>query len=165
MLPDAPYHYACDGKWWDHHYKAVKAGFSGQSYTINDLEHPERNPKSEYELNRYNSTYGDGLGEKSLHYGAAGGGNSGFQAVNLAYLLGAKTIILLGFDMFGTHYFGKHPGNLDVSSPFKSFMHSFELIDTEKHGIEIINCTRSTALTCFPKMSLESALSSEPAQA
>lgn len=78
--------------------------------------------------------------------------------MNLAYLLGAKTIILLGFDMFGSHYFGKHPASLDVASPFKAFIHSFELIDCKKHDIEIINCTRSTALNCFPKMKLESVL-------
>ncbi|MFV1983009.1 MAG: hypothetical protein ACC657_05650 [Thiohalomonadales bacterium] len=90
-----------------------------------------------------------------IHYGVSGGGNSGYQAVNLAYILGAKTILLLGFDMFGDHYFGKHPKTLVNGSPFDMFIKSFESITKD---IEIINCTRKTALNCFPKMSLESVL-------
>lgn len=90
-----------------------------------------------------------------IHYGIPSGGNSGFQAVNLAYILGAKTILLLGFDMHGDHYFGKHPKKLDVCSPFNNFIKSFETITKD---VEIINCTRKTNLNCFPKMRIESVL-------
>jgi len=155
MLPDAPYHYACDGKWWDIHYSDVKAGYKGVSHTIDDVDHPDRNPKPEYDLIRLKSKQSGGLGKEYIHYGVSGGGNSGFQAVNLAYQMGAGTIILLGFDMFGTHYFGKHPLKLDVNSPFKAFIQSFESITQD---IEIINCTRSTALTCFKRQRLEDIL-------
>jgi hypothetical protein len=60
--------------------------------------------------------------------------------------------LLLGFDMFGDHYFGKHPDTLLCNSPFKDFIRSFESI---KQDVEIINCTRKTALNCFKKMRLE----------
>ena len=155
-MPDAPYHYACDASWWGVHYQAVKNGFKGNSYTINDLEHPSRNPDKKYDLIRMNSKYADGLGKRFIHYGTGGGGNSGFQAVNLAHILGAKTILLLGFDMFGTHYFGDHPPGLANSSPYSQFIKSFERIDQTK--IEIINCTRQTALECFPRKSLDDVL-------
>lgn len=90
-----------------------------------------------------------------IHYGIPGGGNSGFQAVNLAYMLGAKTILLLGFDMFGEHFFGKHPDKLDVPSPFKTFIESFNTITKD---VEIINCSRMTDLNCFPRMRIQSVL-------
>lgn len=135
----------------------MKAHFKGKSYTINDIDDPKRNPDPKYDLIRMDSCYADkgDLGEKLIHYGLPGGGNSGFQAVNLAYIMGAKTILLLGFDMFGTHFFGKHPPKLDVMSPFRNFIESFASI---KKDVEIINCSRQTALDCFPKMPIESVL-------
>jgi hypothetical protein len=75
--------------------------------------------------------------------------------------MGAQTILLLGFDMCGDHFFGKHPAGLANGSPFPAFIKSFESITED---VEIINCTRLTALNCFPKMSLESALSSAQGQ-
>ena len=131
----------------------MEAGFKGQSYTINDVD-SSLNPDKKYDLIRIDSKNGDGLGENCLHYG----GNSGYQAVNLAYLLGAKTIILLGFDMFGTHYFGDHDKSLNNGSPYSQFIKAFETIDPEKHGIEIINCSRQTAMECFPRTTLENVL-------
>lgn len=112
------------------------------------------NPNKDYDLTRIDSKNGDGLGEDCLHYG----GNSGYQAVNLAYLLGAKTILLLGFDMFGEHYFGKHPDNLNNASPYQSFINSFGTINPKKHGIEIINCSRQTALEHFPRTTISALL-------
>ena len=100
------------------------------------------------------SKEGKGLGRDCIHYG----GNSGYQAVNLAYLLGAKTILLLGFDMFGTHYFGKHPDTLVSDSPYKKFMQSFETIDPRQYGIEIINCSRQSALEHFTRHSIDEVL-------
>lgn len=139
----------------------MKAGFKGQSYTINDLEDTKRNPDKKYDLIRKDSKHGAGLSKEFIHYGLPGGGNSGFQAINLAYHLGAKTIILLGFDMFGGHYFGNHPQELAQGSPFNGFIESMKTINE----VEIINCSRMTVLDCFPRMRIESVLSSEPAPA
>lgn len=156
-MPDAPFHYACDSRWWDRYYDDVKAGFNGESYTINDKD-KSLNPSDKYDLIRCNSRHGNSLSKEFIHYGVQGGGNSGYQAVNLAYQKGAKVILLLGFDMHGDHFFGKHPRGLNGNSPFNSFIESFKTIDCKTLGIEIINCTRKTALNCFPKMNLESAL-------
>ncbi len=155
MVPDAPYHYACDKKWWAKYYDEVKAGYPGESYTIDDIETPSNNPDADYSLHRVPSRQLPDFGSDIIHYGVSGGGNSGFQAANLAYIKGAKTILLLGFDMFGTHYFGPHPKGLDVASPFKRFIESFESITKD---IEIINCSRQTALHCFPRMGIDDLL-------
>ncbi len=87
------------------------------------------------------------------------GGNSGYQAVNLAYLLGARRILLLGFDMCiegkKRHWFGDHPGKLNMASNYKNFARAFESIVPAKYGIEILNLSRRTALDCFPRHNLE----------
>lgn len=60
--------------------------------------------------------------------------------------------------MFGTHYFGDHPKNLNNDSPYQSFIKSFETIDPKKHGIEIINCSRQSALECFSRNLIDEVL-------
>lgn len=155
ILPNAQFHYACDCAWWDIHYDNVKKIFNGLSYTINDISNDKINPNKDYDLIRVRSMQSPDLGQKMIHYGVSGGGNSGYQAINLAYILGAKTIVLLGFDMCGDHFFGKHPNGLRNESPYRQFIQSFESI-TKK--IEIINCTRRTALNCFPKMCINDVL-------
>ncbi len=86
------------------------------------------------------------------------GNNSGYQAINLAYHFGAKRIILLGYDMTGqgNHWFGKHEGpGLSRNTNYESYVQHFETIKPESYGIEIVNCSRITALNCFPKRRLE----------
>ena len=87
------------------------------------------------------------------------GSNSGYQAINLAYLLGATRIILLGFDMSNhsglSHFFGDHPDEFAGGSDPKRFIAGVNTIKPEDYGIEIINCSRVTELDAFPRMSLE----------
>jgi len=100
------------------------------------------------------------------------GQNSGYQAVNLAYLLGATRILLLGYDMQmkgdQRHWFGAHPPPMEVGSNYPAFLQCFATIKPAEYGIEIWNVTRETALQCFPLYDLDecyAALSSAPAQA
>ena len=82
------------------------------------------------------------------------GDNSGYQAINLALLLGAERIILLGFDLMMTgtqrHWFGDHPDPMNVTSNYPGFISHFATIKPEEYGLEIWNCSRRTALNCFP---------------
>ncbi len=90
------------------------------------------------------------------------GDNSGYQAVNLAYLLGAERIILLGFDQMVTgkqrHWFGDHPGHMNVESNYPACIKHFQSIKPEAYGIEILNCSRRTALNHFPCHALDEVL-------
>lgn len=102
-----------------------------------------------------------GLGEHELH----SGGNSGYMAVNLAYLWGARRIMLLGFDMQAgpageKHFDGDHPAPLVQVMPFASWVRAFDLMATDlaKRGAVVINCTRRTALACFRCAPLEDEL-------
>ena len=87
------------------------------------------------------------------------GSNSGYAAINLAFHMGAKTIVLLGYDMRmkgnQRHWFNDRPEVLNIGSCYNQFIQSLNTIDTKKHGIEILNASRRTALTCFPLVDLE----------
>lgn len=93
-----------------------------------------------------------------------GGGNSGHQAIHLAATFGAKKIVLLGFDMQRTggkeHWHGRHEGNLPNGKGFPGWMKSLAFLarDLEKMGVEVINCTRQTALRCFKMGKLDETL-------
>jgi hypothetical protein len=93
--------------------------------------------------------------------GLATGQNGGYQAVNLAYLAGASRVLLLGYDMHGTHWFGEHPRKT-VHSHYSMFMGRFarlaRFMPRLPRKFEVINCTPGSALTCFPRMELEQAL-------
>ena len=98
-----------------------------------------------------------GLHHQSLGWNA----NTGATAVNLALLLGAKRIFLLGFDMKLSKD-GKanwHQNTLDKpdSGIYETkFIPGFERLqkDLEKKfpGKEIINITDDSALNLFPKV-------------
>ena len=91
------------------------------------------------------------------------GGHSGFQAINLAVHLGASRIVLLGYDTQPTggrdHYFGAHPHGYKM--PFDMFRWLFPSIvaPLEALGVAIVNCSRETALDCFPRRPLHEGLS------
>lgn len=86
------------------------------------------------------------------------GGNSGFQAFNLAVLFGAKRILLLGYDMQGSHFFGEHPGALRKTQDYSTWLRRFATVPPMLRDVEVINCTRATALKCFPQATLEAVL-------
>lgn len=82
--------------------------------------------------------------------------NSGLMAMHLAHSKGANKIILIGFDMHGTHYFGKHTAkwgrhshDVLANTTDKRFQqHIAEF--RQWQGCEVINCTPDSALKHFP---------------
>lgn len=157
LAPWADCLYACDAKWWHWHH-GVKA-FTNPKWS---MDHSA--------WNGYRVLYPDvrllrNAGPDGLEHqptGLKSGRNSGYQAINLAYHYGAKRIVLLGYDMQmsggKSHYFGEHPNN--QRSPYDRFRRAFETIKKPlmKRGIEVINCTRRSALNTFPKADLREVL-------
>jgi hypothetical protein len=147
--------YACDGHWWDWHaHRPELQNFKGRKIT------QDEDAAKRYRLEHIASVDRPGLSKDPayIHQGQ----NSGIQAINLAYHFGATRIVLLGFDMQDqdgvTHWFGSHP---DGSAPkWRRLMPLFESVaeDARRMGIEIVNATRQTALTCFPRIPLSSLL-------
>jgi hypothetical protein len=147
--------YACDGDWWDKYIGDVLLRFKGELWT-QDVP-----ASSKYGLNRIVGDKADGLGKDKVHYGA----NSGYQAINLAYLFGARKIIILGLDCKRgpngeSHHHGDHPSGLNKEMPIKTWLKNFPKLaeDLKIEGVEVINATRDTALECFNKVNLEEAL-------
>ena len=88
--------------------------------------------------------------------GLIAGSNSGLLGMEVAVHLGATSLILLGFDMKGTHYFGPHQGSLRNTTAHRFEAFKRDLANFKK--VPVINCTPDSALECFPKMDLACAL-------
>lgn len=93
-----------------------------------------------------------------------GGGNSGFQAVNLAAQFGARRIVLLGFDMCivprgKLHHHGAHSS--PMRNPTERLLAEWaktlngQAAALEAHGVEVVNASRNSALAAFPKMNVQ----------
>lgn len=105
---------------------------------------------------------GPDLGLSSDRAALALGGHSGYQAINLAVHLGARTVVLLGYDIQPAHgrdhYFGAHPHR--QSPPYELFLQRFPTIvePLRALGVEVVNASRATALELFPRRPLAEAL-------
>lgn len=142
--------FAMDGKWWN-----AKPGDSG--FTSFALE-----AKATFKgrLVTASQSYKTHKIEFSRHVTF---GNTGAGAIHWAYHNGARRIILLGYDCQKTggkaHHHGDHPKPLYNALTMSSWPDQFKrLADALKGKAEIINCSRETALKCFPRMPLEDAL-------
>ena len=152
LAPWADVLYACDERWWTWH-KGVKS-FAGLKYSLQ---------KSSLKWRGVQVLQNTGpIGLERKPNGLKTGKNSGYQAMNLAFHLGAKRILLLGYDMqvaIGkSHWFGSHPGG--GPPPVQSFRGMFRQIvgPLEKEGVSVVNCSRETALDCFTRLPLTQAL-------
>lgn len=141
-MPWADALYAHDIQWWKHYTDEVKAVFQG-----------------------------DWIGAgfhwyKMDQHKVAAYPNSGCGAISAAIHRGAKRIILLGYDCQKTggqaHHHGDHPPNLGNAKSMPTWMPMFDKLAAAMKGkAEIINASRETALTVFPRMDLELALESD----
>lgn len=156
LAPWADAVHSSDEKWWSCYFGLP--AFTGLKFTLEAKA--ERWPGVQA-LRRAGQ---NGL-ELNPAEGIKTGGNSGMQAINIAVQLGAVRVILLGYDMAPgpkgrTHFFGKHPASLERLSPYASFIASFQTMvePLRKAGVNVVNCSRASALTCFERMPLDEAL-------
>tara|TARA_R110000803_G_scaffold173942_1_gene236602 strand:+ start:409 stop:1209 length:801 start_codon:yes stop_codon:yes gene_type:complete len=96
----------------------------------------------------------------------AHGNNSGYAAINLAYHLGAKRIVLLGFDMGSngveSHFHDGYPTRPAGDKMYQDkFLPGFKQLKAElkDSGVIVLNASPYSKLTTFPKITLEQALS------
>jgi hypothetical protein len=126
-----------DGKWWRNNPDAftftgrrfcARAGLSGTEYFFC------KEMRSEYAI----------------------GCNSGLMGMLVARHLGASKIALLGFDMHGDHFFGKHQPPLKNTSDErrKEHLNQFKRFS----GCDVVNCTPGSALKLFPSGRIEDLL-------
>lgn len=104
-----------DRQWWDVH--AAAPGFSGRKFAAVDIDGVERVPGVPRDI------------------------NSGLLALQVAVgEFGATTVVLLGIDLHGSHFFGDHPAPLfnSTDAQFRSMNQCFR--QYQPAGVRIINC-------------------------
>jgi len=123
LAPWADFLVSNDRKWWEANPEAYL--FKGRKF----CSHP---------LNKAESF------RKHVHMGR----NSGLMGMCLAKDLGAKRILLCGFDMHGTHFFGEHGHGLKNTTEkiFKVHVRQFDRFS----GCNVVNCTAGSRLLKFP---------------
>ena len=162
LAPWADVFYFCDLMWF-HWHKEAFTKLGGLKVTLEN-----------------NQLHGHGLkcirnrGQTGLWLdppdGVATGCNSGYQVINLAVLFGARRILLLGYDMKAdasgkTHWFGDHAQRPSNAENYARYMlPHFPKLHEEclKAGVNVINCTRETAIECFPRSTVEGELCAPP---
>jgi hypothetical protein len=91
-------------------------------------------------------------------------GNSGCAAIALAVLGKPRRIVLLGYDVQHTdgrkHWHADHPAPLGNAKGVKLWPAKFAKVadHAARHGVPVVNASRETALTCFPRARLEDEL-------
>lgn len=152
LAPWADVLYACDARWWEWH-RGVPS-FQGLKFSL------QKRAAQWPGVRVLRNTGTEGLERKPT--GLRTGRNSGYQAINLARHLGAVRVLLLGYDMQHTggktHWHGDHPGS--PPSYVGSFRSSFKALAQVLHEYQltIINCSRETALSCFPRQAIDDVL-------
>lgn len=153
LAPFADVLYACDGAWWNKYYDEASVIFR-QSQMWTQDEPASR----KFGLRYIKSASGHGLSRKPglIHQGM----NSAYQAINLAFLLGAREFVLLGVDCKGTHWHGDHPAPLNRTLPHRQWIDRFRVLarDLEAEGARVVNCSPGTALGAFRLGTLETEL-------
>ena len=158
LSADLDHLYACDPEWWQRHYgraQLLRAELWSQ------IQEGCTAPWPYDRVQRVRGDHRPSLSTRAdrIHYGS----NSGYQVINLAYLMGYTNLILLGYDMGPgkngeLHFFGNHPPGLARASNYQAFMTEYATINCGKLGVRIINATRRTYLPHFERMTLENAL-------
>lgn len=145
LAPWADVLYSSDVAWW-RFYNGVP-DFAGQKFSI---DQGNRRILPRFPEIRVLANTGD-TGVETNPTGLRTLSNSGGAAINLAVHFGATRVILLGYDMRPGHWFGKHPCPLNNHSPYVVFRQKLATMAAplKALGVDIVNCSRATALTAF----------------
>lgn len=120
---------ACDSKWWTHYGKDARA-FAGRKFSHNIIGGVEYFKAPDQPI----------------------GCNSGLYGMLLARHFKAERILLLGFDMHGSHFFGLHPTPLKNQDArrFADHLAQFKRFK----GPLVVNCTPHSALKLYELSSI-----------
>ena len=131
-----------DSPWWRMHYAEAADSFTGRLMTV--------------------CTFGRRT--QKLH--GDFGRNSGAGALLLAAHWGAERIIMLGYDCEYApdgkrHWHGDHPRGLGNCVSIGKFPAQFSAMAGRLEGIDVINASRHSILTLWPRVNLEAALGNQ----
>lgn len=168
-LPNADLLFATDAKWWDTYY-AEQPDFRGQRWSSHEdsIYNDKKATALRWGLKLVRGRQGSIFSTAFASHPdwVAYGDNSGFAAVNLALLMGASDILLVGFDMRVVedkgHFFGEYDDTKLVNTRthgYERFIGAFKVAaHNMPRDVTITNCTPDSALTCFPYADLQKTL-------
>lgn len=165
VAPWADALYCADEVWWMHHGRSLE--FEGLRFALVAPERRYIEAVRDARAQRLQIGGSSGLDGRPTHLRT--GAHSGFSAINLAAHLGARRIVLLGYDLQASpdgagHFFGEHayrstdPGRRKSTCYDKVDVYQSLVEPLAARGISVVNATRQTALTVFPQLSIQEAL-------
>lgn len=156
LAPEADVLYFADAAWWQlHHTREAFTAFVGQKCTIEGTG----SEVIDGDIHMLRNAGVDGLSKTpdALTTGL----NGGFQALGFAIAAGAARIILLGYDMRfvdgKSHWHGGHEDSAASMQWYEGYIRSFKKLKLPD-GVQVLNATPGSALKCFPRVTLESVL-------
>ena len=163
LAPWANMLYGCDAQWW------YKRRGQWVGFNKNGLKITQDRTTGELLINEDIKRVFAVRGSEHLLLGQPGyigwGGNSGFQALNLAMHFEPAKIILVGYDMSlknGEHWHGRHANGLHNPKP--GHVERWRRVcdrayfTLQRHGVIGVSTAINGALNNWPKMTLEDAL-------
>ena len=160
LLPTARVIFWSDFRFWRYYGEDVLAHAAEFKITINDASVLAAR-KCGIEL--FNVPHTGCSGFEYDPRGIKHGKNSGYAAINIAAHLGAKRIVLLGYDMkwssAATHW---HDGYVTTHTEAKldGYLAEFPGLVGPLHslGIEVVNACEDSRIECWPRMTIDAAL-------
>ncbi len=157
LCPWADIVYGCDAAWWNNEtglkkYQGLKlSNRADAGHRFEGIERIDIDKSTDQLLTGSPGFIGSG-------------GNSGFQALNLAVQFGATRIMLIGFDMHdrsGIHWYGRAEGfgrNNPMEYNFRRWRGAFAKAAPviAAMGIEVVNASPISDLKCFRRATIES---------
>jgi hypothetical protein len=154
LCPFAEIVYGCDAPWWVSRnglpkFKGLKIFHGAPAAQFKELHRCEIDISKDQILTAEPMKIGNG-------------GNSGFQALNLAAQFGATNILLVGLDCHdrgGVHWYGRNTwlnANNPMQTNFNRWMKGFDAAkkDLKNLGISVVNTSMESEIKSFPKQQL-----------
>lgn len=145
LAPWADALYAMDALWWKQYKDEVLATFSGLKLSL--------------------ANYAPGIVPTKGRLYPPGHGNSGSYGISALIVMGVSRVLLLGYDCKFSddgkkHWHEDHPPGMGNAMSIKRWPYQFDMIAkyAASHNVQVINCSRDTALTCFERGHLEKEL-------
>lgn len=155
----------CDGRWAaQHEDKLTSSGCYkfGATTLYNPPTHSD-DSRNRYTLGRSLMVYRTGIEGYDSNFGCVKGNNSGTMAINMCSNMGAKRIVLLGFDLGATgersHFHDNLQDRIADSVYQNEMVPNFEILHAhmQRLGVrtEVVNCSLQSKLQIFNKTELE----------
>ena len=153
LAPEAEILYAADSGFWQH-YKDSR-NFQGMKISAH-VASPKYDPNVHVAtIPKKRGRRVDRMLEGPPGTIGAGGGNSGFQLINLVAQTRPRRILLVGYDYGGGHWHEDHPAALRNPTPrqlgqWRQFLDD-EAATLRAWGIEVLNLSRRSSLRRFER--------------